>query len=263
MQDIWDVGPNYTLEKFIGQGSYGSVYLGRHIESGKKVAIKKIINVFDNYQECKQILRSIRILRKLRHPCIVKIIEIIEPEDLQNFNEIYIVMEYCDSDLCKVIFYNKSFPVCYVKKIMYNILSALYFLHSAGIVHRDIKPSNVLINQDCTIKICDFDLARSLVGISSNYSSLSIPIDDEKIEDKNQVLKPLKLNFNYDNKLISYEDTIENNEKISEEYLNSFINIKNQTFATLKKEELQKRLELTKNERGLHKRQLSSHVCTR
>ena len=46
--------------------------------------------------------------------------------------------------------------------IIYQILKALKYLHSAQLVHRDLKPSNVLINSDCQIKLCDFGLVRSL-----------------------------------------------------------------------------------------------------
>lgn len=46
--------------------------------------------------------------------------------------------------------------------ILYNILCAIKFLHSANIIHRDIKPSNILVNEQCQIRICDFGLSRSL-----------------------------------------------------------------------------------------------------
>ena len=46
--------------------------------------------------------------------------------------------------------------------MIYNILRALKFLHSANVIHRDIKPSNILVNENCHVRICDFGLARSL-----------------------------------------------------------------------------------------------------
>ena len=44
--------------------------------------------------------------------------------------------------------------------MIYNMLCAVAFMHSAGVIHRDLKPANVLLNSDCTIQVCDFGLAR-------------------------------------------------------------------------------------------------------
>ena len=51
---------------------------------------------------------------------------------------------------------------------MYNFLCAINFLHSANIMHRDLKSENILIDDECRIKICDFGMARTMIG--SNYS---------------------------------------------------------------------------------------------
>ena len=48
----------------------------------------------------------------------------------------------------------------HIRTIVYNYLCGLYYIHSAGVIHRDLKPANVLINEDCTAKICDFGLSR-------------------------------------------------------------------------------------------------------
>lgn len=50
--------------------------------------------------------------------------------------------------------------------IMYQICKGMKYLHSADVIHRDLKPSNILINSDCSLKICDFGLARSMVADS-------------------------------------------------------------------------------------------------
>ena len=71
-------------------------------------------------------------------------------------------MEKMDSDLQKIIASKQELSDEHYQFILYQILRALYFLHSAGIIHRDFKPSNVLINEDCTVKLCDFGMSRAL-----------------------------------------------------------------------------------------------------
>lgn len=50
---------------------------------------------------------------------------------------------------------------------MYNLLCAVKYLHTANVLHRDLKPANILVNEDCSVKICDFGLARSIAGVES------------------------------------------------------------------------------------------------
>lgn len=69
-----------------------------------------------------------------------------------------------DADLFKIISSKQALSNDHYKFIMYQILRAILYMHSADILHRDIKPSNVLINEDCSIKICDFGLSRSFTG---------------------------------------------------------------------------------------------------
>jgi mitogen-activated protein kinase 1/3 len=51
--------------------------------------------------------------------------------------------------------------------VVYNLICAVRYLHSANVLHRDLKPANILVNEDCSVKICDFGLARSIAGIES------------------------------------------------------------------------------------------------
>jgi len=58
--------------------------------------------------------------------------------------------------------------------ILYNILCAFKFLHSAGVVHRDVKPANLLMDSNCQVKICDFGLARTLPEVIADNSIIAI-----------------------------------------------------------------------------------------
>jgi len=65
-----------------------------------------------------------------------------------------------------------------VKTIIWNILLATKYLHESKVLHRDLKPANILLNEDCTIQICDFGLARTIDGISDLTYKYLKDIDD-------------------------------------------------------------------------------------
>lgn len=99
-------------------------------------------------------------------------IDVLEPSDRDKFDTIYVVLDLAESDLKKVIKSAIHLQTKHISTIIYNLLCAVRYLHSANIIHRDLKPANVLVNEDCTVKICDFGLARSLTGVEN--SSLMI-----------------------------------------------------------------------------------------
>lgn len=99
----WEVGQDYELVKLLGAGSYGQVASAVHKPSGKKVAIKKMDGVFEDEVDCKRILREITLLRRLKHPYVVELFDIVEPEDPVTFETLYVVLELAESDLKKVI----------------------------------------------------------------------------------------------------------------------------------------------------------------
>lgn len=73
-------------------------------------------------------------------------------------------------DLKKLLKSSKHLQESQVKSIIYDILCGLNYLHKSQIVHRDLKPANILVNDDCTIQICDFGLARSMKGVLDKES---------------------------------------------------------------------------------------------
>lgn len=168
----WEVGSEYECLKLLGQGSYGAVCSALQKSTGKKVAIKKMDGVFEDDVDCKRILREINLLRKLNHPYVVNVIDVLEPSDRDKFDTIYVVLDLAESDLKKVIKSAIHLQTKHISTIIYNLLCAVKYLHSANIIHRDLKPANVLVNEDCSVKICDFGLARSLAGVEN--SSLMI-----------------------------------------------------------------------------------------
>jgi mitogen-activated protein kinase 1/3 len=128
------------------------------------VAIKKFSGIYKDPILCKRVMREVEILYSLNNPCIVRPLEVILR---QQTGDIYLVMEYAQTDLQKIFKSPIHLEENQVQFLLYKILLAVNYLHSGGIVHRDIKPGNILINADCSLKICDFSLSRSMEGLSS------------------------------------------------------------------------------------------------
>ena len=164
------MGVEYQVIKIIGQGSYGSVAEAIHTPTNRRVAIKRMDDIFGDSEDCKKMVREILLLKALNdnNDYVIKLLDIIEPPNISKFRDLYVVLEYMEADLKKVIKSKLILTELHIQVIAYNLLCALNYIHSAGIMHRDIKPSNILIDEDCHIKICDFGLARSFYGIKHN-----------------------------------------------------------------------------------------------
>jgi len=175
-----DLSNKYACVEYLGHGSYGHVYGAVDIHTGEKVAIKKISGVFDDVMHAKRLLRELRILRVLQHDHIIQLKNILPPEDINNFNELYIVFEFADTDLQKLITSNQHFTDLHIQFFLHQILVSLKYVHSKNIIHRDLKPANILINANCSLMLCDFGLARGTnqstrrnVTVGGRYQSKS------------------------------------------------------------------------------------------
>ncbi len=102
LNEVWKL-KDYEIKSVLGAGSYGVVVEAWHKQKNQYFAIKKISHLFNNFNETKRILREITIMRKIKHPNIVQIFDILIEGEPETFTTIYVVMEFLPSDLKKLI----------------------------------------------------------------------------------------------------------------------------------------------------------------
>ncbi|XP_072219909.1 serine/threonine-protein kinase MAK-like [Leuresthes tenuis] len=153
---VWTMN-RYTMLKQLGDGTYGSVLLGKSNETGELVAIKRMKKKFYSWDECLN-LREVKSLKKLNHANVVKLKEVIRENDY-----LYFVFEYMRENLYQLMNErSKLFPESVIRNMTFQILQGLSFIHKNGYFHRDMKPENLLCMGPELVKIADFGLAREL-----------------------------------------------------------------------------------------------------
>ncbi|HWT01718.1 MAG TPA: protein kinase [Pyrinomonadaceae bacterium] len=155
----------YRIEKLLGQGGMGAVYLAVHLGTERPVALKIIAPEFmRNEQFIERFKREARAAGRLRHPNVVDVTDF---GFAQTGTErvAYLVMEYLDGcTLADVLAEEKRLPLDWVVDILEQVCSAVDEAHQQGIVHRDLKPDNIWLEPNrrggYTIKVLDFGVAK-------------------------------------------------------------------------------------------------------
>ena len=178
----------YDIQKLLGKGATGTVYLAKDTFTGREVALKTIEpEVFRDpefgtvYRS--QFLNEASLAGKLRHPYIVNILDAVVGEDSG-----HIAMELVTGgDLSKHATSGKLLPVADVLQIGFKVCGALEYAAKEGIVHRDIKPANIMIAQGTEVKIADFGAAVLKRSQVVQTAALGSPfyMSPEQIEGKN------------------------------------------------------------------------------
>jgi len=175
----------YEVQKLMGKGATGTVYLAKDTFSGREVALKTIEpEVFRDpkfgtvYRA--QFLNEASLAGKLKHPHIVAILDAVVQE-----NSGYIVMELVTGgDLSRFTKPDRLLPVADVMQIGFKCCGALDYAYREGIVHRDIKPANLLLAQGTDVKIADFGAAELRKTTVAQTASMGSPnyVSPEQIQ---------------------------------------------------------------------------------
>ncbi|XP_032682823.1 serine/threonine-protein kinase SIK3-like isoform X3 [Odontomachus brunneus] len=149
----------YELEKTIGKGNFAVVKMATHVVTKSKVAIKIIDKTKLNEENLAKIFREVHIMKRLRHPHIIRLYQVMETEKM-----IYLVTEYAPGgEIFDHLVRNGRMPEPEARRIFHQIVLAVRYLHQQRVVHRDLKAENLLLDADNNIKLADF-------GFSNEYT---------------------------------------------------------------------------------------------
>ncbi|KAF4616536.1 hypothetical protein D9613_008715 [Agrocybe pediades] len=154
---------DYEATTKLGEGTFGEVHKAIHKSTGTVVALKRIL--MHNEKEGMPVtaLREIKILKALKHPCIVNILDMFVVRSTEKDPlSVYMVFPYMDHDLAGLLENERvKLQPSHIKLYMKQLLEGTEYMHRNHILHRDMKAANLLISNDGSLRIADFGLARS------------------------------------------------------------------------------------------------------
>ncbi|SCU85224.1 LAME_0D00584g1_1 [Lachancea meyersii CBS 8951] len=175
---------HYKEDKKLGQGTFGEVYRGVHLETQRQVAMKRTIVKAEKDLFPITAQREITILRKLNHKNVIKLIEMVydyPPSNSSNGangpsmtstsqpRSFYMILPYMVADMSGILHNPRiKLEMGAVKNILLQVFEGVNYIHCQKYMHRDIKTANLLIDHKGVLKIADFGLARSYYGAPPN-----------------------------------------------------------------------------------------------
>jgi serine/threonine protein kinase len=159
---------NYRVERRLGSGGQGEVFLAKDMVLGRYVAIK----LFKDDKKVSQGLVEARMLSTVEHPNIVRIYHAERQDTVW-----YLVMEHMQGgDIEEKILQHGVMSQTSALRVMLGISKALHYAHQKGIIHRDLKPKNLLLTEGGNVKLADFGLAVQTQGLDAKAQPAGTPL---------------------------------------------------------------------------------------
>lgn len=160
---------NYKIIRQLGEGGMATVYLAEHADLGHKVAIKILNKEFTYHQNIRnRFIDEAKKMVRMDHPNVVKVTDLINDPD-----QVAIVMEYVNGETMKDVLSKKRLNDAEIENYLRQMVAALEYVHSQGLVHRDIKPSNFIFNEKGVLKLTDFGISKSVEGEFDGHTQTS------------------------------------------------------------------------------------------
>ena len=163
---IESIGP-FRIERELGRGGMGEVFLGHDTRLDRRVAIKALpAHLASDPDRLARFQREAKVLASLNHPGIGAIYGLEEAN-----GHSYLILEYVEGETLADQLTKGAIPVNEALSIARQIAEALEVAHEKGVIHRDLKPGNVMVTPDIVVKVLDFGLARTAEGLPSSTSA--------------------------------------------------------------------------------------------
>ncbi|HZS60954.1 MAG TPA: protein kinase [Gemmatimonadaceae bacterium] len=156
------LGGKFRVEKLLGQGGMGRVYLAEHVRIGRRCALKVLApNLVGDPNSIRRFDGEARNASRIVHPSVAVVYDFEETPD----GLVYLVLEYVDGETLGTILgrsENQRIDVDRAMRIARDVADALQAAHDLGIVHRDLKPDNIMITRIDRVKVVDFGIAKAV-----------------------------------------------------------------------------------------------------
>jgi serine/threonine-protein kinase len=168
------VGNRYVIERSLGSGGMGEVYLARDEKLGEPVALKLLRDAFNSDASLlDRFRREVTLARRISHPNVVRLHDLGQEGSL-----LFLSMEYVAGEsLREVLRRQGALNAALVRSLLVDVCAGLGAAHAAGVTHRDLKPENILVHGASHAKIIDFGIAKlaDLEGMTATRMILGTP----------------------------------------------------------------------------------------